>query len=105
MPDYESVEQQIGAIEAEMKRIGLWEEQPLEPEQLQFSRAFAGDTMAFHQWLQFVFAPRVHEILATHGTFPSRSQVAAQAVREFDGLDEAANLIRLLSEFDSQFNG
>ena len=105
MPDYESVEQQIGAIEAEMKRAGLWQEEPLEPGQLQFSRAFGGDTMAFHQWLQFVFVPRVREIVATRGTFPSQSQVAVQAIREFDGYDEAANLVRLLSEFDSQFNG
>jgi len=103
VPAHESVAAQIDAIESEMKRVGLWQEEPLEPERLEFTRAFAGDTMAFQQWLQFIFVPRVREIVAARGTFPSQSQVAARAVREFDGFDEASDLVRLLSEFDSQF--
>ena len=42
-------------IEAEMRSIGFWQSEPLRREQLQFSKAFAMDTMAFSQWLQFVF--------------------------------------------------
>jgi len=104
VPSHESVAQRIDAIEAEMRRIGLWQEEAPDPERLRFTRAFAGDTMTFEQWLQFIFIARVREIVAARGEFPSRSQVAAQAVREFDGFDEASGLISLLSEFDSQFD-
>lgn len=105
VPSYESVAERIDAIEAEMKRIGLWHEEGLEPSRLEFTQAFGADTMAFQQWLQFVFIPRVREIVAERGSFPSRSQVGVQAIREFDGYDEAADLVGLLSDFDSQFGG
>ena len=42
------------------------------------------DTMALSQWLQLIFLDRVRSIVAERGQFPPQSQVAAQAVREFD---------------------
>lgn len=89
-------------IEAEMQRLGLWRNEPLRPEQLQFTQAFAMDTMTFAQWLQFIFLPRVREAVASNN-FPSSSSVGAQAVREFDGAPDADRLITLLSEFDGLF--
>ena len=89
-------------IEAEMRRIGYWQTEPLRPEQLEFTQAFAMDTMTFAQWLQFVFLPRVREAAAVN-QFPSSSSVGAQAVREFDGDPNADPLVQLLSEFDALF--
>jgi uncharacterized protein YqcC (DUF446 family) len=102
VPDKKTVVSKLEQIESEMHRIRLWQETPLEPEQYDFRAAFAGDTMTFAQWLQFIFVPNVKRAAAS-GTFPASSQVAAQAVREFDGVDEASPLIRLLSEFDALF--
>jgi uncharacterized protein YqcC (DUF446 family) len=102
---YAQAAQKISEIEAEMKRIGYWSPDPLPEEAYDFQQAFAMDTMAFSQWLQFVFIPRVREIIEEHGTFPSNSMVAAQAVREFDGDWDASQLLSLLSEFDDLFDG
>jgi uncharacterized protein YqcC (DUF446 family) len=90
-------------IEHEMRRIGYWQHQPLRPEQMQFKKAFAMDTMAFTQWLQFVFLPRVREA-AVSKQFPSSSSVGTQAVREFDGDDNAGKLTEILAEFDALFD-
>ena len=92
---------QLDEIAAEMKRIGYWQDTPLEPERMQFRQAFAMDTMAFSQWLQFVFVPNARATLAPGRTPPERSMVATQAVREFDGADEALALCSLLSTFDA----
>ena len=100
MPDKEVVKARIEEIETEMRRIGMWQPQPLPPKAYDFHRAFAMDTMAFSQWLQFVFVPRVHQIIDSDEQFPQSSSVAAQAVREFDGDDSAHELCRLLSQFD-----
>jgi uncharacterized protein YqcC (DUF446 family) len=101
---YQRVSAQITAIEAEMKRIGFWQNEPLQPEQYNFRVAFAGDTMAFPQWLQFVFIPNVRRIIDTHGTFPTSSQVSAYAVREFDTYrEDTGQLITLLHDFDRMF--
>lgn len=101
-PPQEKATQYADRIEAEMRRTGIWQATPLRPEQLNFKKAFAMDTMAFSQWLQFIFLPRVREAVATNN-FPSSSSVGAQAVREFDGCPEADHLVALLLEFDSLF--
>lgn len=103
-PDLHSqVAKAISEIEAEMKDIGYWAATPLPPEAYDFHEAFAMDTMAFSQWLQFVFVPRVNQIIEDREEFPSVSMVAVQAMREFDGQEEADRLVELLSEFDALF--
>ncbi|HET7375538.1 MAG TPA: YqcC family protein [Anaerolineae bacterium] len=94
----------IDEIETELKHIGFWQTEPLQAEQYNFSQAFAMDTMTFSQWLQFVFIPRVNDLIAEHGQFPKSSSVGAQAVREFDGIVHSDHLITLLSEFDALFH-
>ena len=103
-PPYATVQSHIDAIEAEMKRIGMWQDEPLEPEKYTFQMAFGMDTMAYSQWLQYIFVPRVRQIIAERGDFPEGSMVGAQAVREFDGVDEASNLVSMLAAFDALFN-
>ena len=103
MPDHETVAQAINRVEAALKTIGYWRNEPLPPEMYQFTQAFAMDTMPFSCWLQFIFIPRVRSIIETGGAFPRTSMVAAQAVREFDGVPETEGLISSLSEFDALF--
>lgn len=97
------VEEKIVAIEAEMRRIGLWQEEPLPKEAYDYTLAFAQDSMAFHQWLQFIFIPQVRKIAEEYEEFPKMSQVSTAAVRAFDGWDKANRLITLLKEFDNLF--
>ena len=104
-PDSLEVKKSIDEIEAEMKRIGYWSADPLPEEAYDFREAFAMDTMAFSQWLQFILIPRVHQIIAEGGEFPANSMVGAQAMREFDGDADAAHLVSLLGEFDRLFTG
>ena len=102
-PDYGVVAAKLDEIEEEMKRVELWQERPLRPEQYNFTSAFATDTMSYDQWLQFIFVPRVRSIISARGEFPASSSVGAQAVREFDTYPNAQRLITLLSEFDRLF--
>ena len=104
-PDPSVVEKKIAAIEAEMKRIGYWSASPLPDEAYDFRQAFAMDTMAFSQWLQFILIPRVRQIISERGEFPTDSMVGVQAMREFDGDENAADLVSLLGEFDRLFTG
>ncbi len=94
----------IAEIEAEMQRIGYWSTEPLPAEAYDFRQAFAMDTMAFPQWLQFVFIPRVRQITEEQGAFPSQSMVGTQAIREFDGDANAAQLVSYLNDFDHLFD-
>lgn len=102
--DPKKVAEMADTIEREMRSIGAWQAAPLSPEQYEFKEAFAMDTMAYVQWLQFVFLPRVRSLVESGGPFPSRSQVGVHAVREFDGQPEASGLSSLLCRFDDLFN-
>lgn len=103
---YQAVEAKINAIEAEMKRVGMWQEQPLSPDQLDVHTAFGQGKLSFEQWLQFILLSRVREIIAARGRWPSGSQVALQAFREWKMWgceDQYDDLLRLLEEFDAMF--
>ncbi len=100
---HEIVDEKIVEIQIEMKRIGYWQSEPLPEEKHNFHAAFAMDTMAFSQWLQFIFIPRVTSIVEARSEFPSSSSVGAQAIREFDGDPDAQRLVSLLCEFDALF--
>jgi uncharacterized protein YqcC (DUF446 family) len=66
--------------------------------------AFGHLTMSFAQWLRFVFVPIARVRIGQHD-IPAQSMVAAQAVREFDGLPDCSHLTSLLAEFDALVEG
>jgi uncharacterized protein YqcC (DUF446 family) len=103
MPSHDEVARAIARVEAELKRIGYWRNEPLPPEMYQFRQAFAMDTMPFSYWLQFIFIPRVNSVVAERGEFPATSMVATHAVRELDGVPETEQLISALTDFDALF--
>ena len=97
---YERITEKISAIEAEMKRLDLWQAEPIAPELLQEPGAFGARSLTFVQWLQFILVPNVRKVVAKKSSLPESSNVAVAAVRNFDGMDEADRLIDLLIEFD-----
>ena len=97
----------IAAIEAEMKRTGIWDETPISDEQRRTAGAFGTGSMSFSQWLRWIFVPRVHELLATGDPFPTSSSVGAQATREwgFSPVEvDTSRLESLLAAFDALFD-
>jgi uncharacterized protein YqcC (DUF446 family) len=101
LADVAEVEAALGRIEAEL--LARYPDLP-EPTAEQIARggAFGGQTMAFVQWLRFVFVPAVKARLAD-GDLPATSEVGAYAVRELDGDPRASTLVALLSDFDALF--
>lgn len=114
------IEQQANAIEAELKQLGYWQSSPLPDAAFDGQAAFFSDTMSLPQWLQFVFLPRIREILSTNGDWPNGSQVGAYAAQQFlfyrpvpgkpDALETQGGgdgreirLVQLLQQFDAMF--
>jgi uncharacterized protein YqcC (DUF446 family) len=100
----EEIPGRLAAIEAELRRIGLWDVP--RPERTDGSGAFGGDAMSFEQWLRWVFVPRVHELLASAGPWPQSSAVSSKAHREWrmwGDRPDVDRLIELLGEFDALF--
>ena len=99
-----SLPQKLDEIEAEMKRIGYWQDNP--PDLLASAargelRSYL-DAPSFELWLQALFLPNARQAVQTD-TLPSDSHVGLMAMRQYDChsiVTEAHGLMRLLNEFD-----
>ena len=87
-------------IESEMRRIGLWMDEPPSEEEVLKGGAFGLGTVAFDTWVQVVFVTRLRQ--AADGAFPlpETSSVGAQAAREWDGAVDRDRLQQLIFEVD-----
>ncbi len=92
-------------IEAELRRLRLWEAEPPTPEALASTEPFCVDTLSFPQWLQFVFLPRMHALVAAEQLPPGRCEITPLAEQYFGNskLDVLA-LLRALDALDRRIN-
>lgn len=71
-------------IEAEMRRLGLWLEDPPAEDVVLAGGAFGRETVPFDTWLQVVFVQRLRQVAEGDFDIPKSSSVGAQAAREWD---------------------
>lgn len=88
---------QLEKIADELRRLGVLDGPVQAPAHV--DSAFGAPAMAFEEWLAQVFLPRALEASET-GDWSSTSQVGIAAIRNFDGLEQFDQLVRLLCEFD-----
>ncbi len=87
-----------------MKDSRVWDVPRPADEALVDMGAFGMRTMAFAQWLRWVFVPNVERLIASDGPWPQSSQVAVRAVREGDTDEAIAALVPALGAFDAAFS-
>jgi len=98
------VQTRLAAVIAAMKRAGAWDVARPADAALVDTGAFGARTMAFEQWLRWIFVPRVEASIASGGPWPGASQVAMQAQREADTNPTVAALVDALDAFDALFS-
>lgn len=96
----------MAAMETELRRLALWETLPPAAEDLNSAQPFCCDTLAFPQWLQWIFLPRMRDIVAHNGPYPAHSGIYAYAEEWamhqcVDGLA----LLHLIKRFDELIEG
>ena len=72
-------------METELKVLGCWQAMPPTPEAMSSEVPFCMDTMAFSQWLQWLFIPRVRAIVDQGGGFAKRCQYQTLCRRSVKG--------------------
>jgi uncharacterized protein YqcC (DUF446 family) len=104
-----TLETVVAGIEIEMRQARLWASTPPAASRIASDLPFCCDTLSFHQWLQWLFMPRMHEILEHGDPLPSASAILpyaeetlAHAADRAPG--ELAGLMFLLGEFDDLIN-
>jgi uncharacterized protein YqcC (DUF446 family) len=103
-PSLSSIRSHLDAVIGAMKGSGAWDIARPAGEAFTDMGAFGSNTMAFEQWIRWVFVPNVEGLLASGGPWPKSSSVAVFAVREGDTNPVVASLVPALSGFDALFN-
>ena len=87
-------EKQLELIIAELQKIALWQTSPPNPDAFLSEQPFALDTMQAHEWLQWIFIPRMRALIEANANLP---QFALHPYFEEALKDEEANIHNLLN--------
>ncbi len=104
MIDPAAVRARLDEVVAAMKREGAWDAERPPEEAFEDMGAFGSRTMAFVQWLRWVFVPNVERLLGEGGPWPDGSAVGVMAAREGDTDAVVAALVPSLAAFDALFS-
>lgn len=96
-----TIAQQLLLIERELRVQGWWESQAPSAEALASPEPFCVDSLAFEQWLQWIFLPRMKALLEAGAALPQVSGIQAMAEQAYGAQARARGLIALLGEFDT----
>jgi uncharacterized protein YqcC (DUF446 family) len=95
----------VDGLEAELRRMRLWEHEPPREELLASPQPFCVDTLALSQWIQWLLIPRMRRIFAGDGELPTSSAIHPYAEDCFEHLDEQSALLLLIERFDGLIRG
>jgi uncharacterized protein YqcC (DUF446 family) len=90
----------VDGLEAELRRMDLWEHVPPTQQMLASTQPFCFDTLALSQWLQWLLIPRMRRIFAGEGSLPTESAIHPLAEDCFSHLDDPSTLLMLIERFD-----
>ena len=72
-------------IEADLRQLHLWQSELPDSAALASKAPFCFDTLTFPQWLQFVFIPRMYELIESSQSLPESCGIAPMAEEYFSG--------------------
>jgi|TARA_R110002095_G_scaffold118554_1_gene103293 uncharacterized protein YqcC (DUF446 family) len=89
------------ALEVELRRQQLWAMERPNDELLNSIQPFCVDTLSFQQWLQFIFLPRMKDIIESGQQLPSCCDIAPMAAESFELIKQQTDtVVNLLIECD-----
>lgn len=94
------VADQLLLIERELRVLGWWSDLPPSAEALASVEPFSVDTLDFHQWLQWIFLPRMKQILEHDLPLPNASGILEMAEMVYAGRQDTLLLQASLARFD-----
>ncbi|MCV6625970.1 MAG: YqcC family protein [Cellvibrionaceae bacterium] len=101
MNRYEAVAAALLQLQQVLQQQGLWQQQAPSAEALASSQPFCIDTLDFHQWLQFIFLPRMGELVQARAQLPPRCGIAPMVAEVYRAKPEIiAALEPLLLQLD-----
>lgn len=93
------------SIEGTMRDAGFWHSEVPSPAAMASRTPFCADTLAFSEWLQFVFIPRMRSLIEADGALPGASAIAPLAEESLNERPGKQALVEQLRHFDRLVSG
>lgn len=97
---FEKYSQNFNQLEALMREQGLWAEFPPSMEAMQSTMPFCVDSMPIENWLQFIFLPKMREIVAAKQLPPGPASISPIVEESYKDKPNLKPMISLMKEFD-----
>lgn len=83
------VDKLLQLLQKRLVETGLWQAAQPSPEDLESQEPFCVDTLAYEQWLKFVFIPRMKALLDAKSPLPQACALTPQAEMQFSEAHQA----------------
>lgn len=101
MEQWHALVDELLALQKELQQLGLWSVEPAPPSALASREPFCVDTLAFEGWLQWVFIPRMAQIVESGGVMPAGCNIQPMGEEVFAHLGRrGAELLAILGRID-----
>lgn len=87
-------------LERELKFADLWQTQLPNVQKLQSTEPFALDTLFPHEWLQWIFLPRMQQLLATQSPLPQGFLLSPYFDEMWKEMPQHQAILKVLQQID-----
>ncbi|MBB1270668.1 YqcC family protein [Shewanella sp. SR44-3] len=101
---YKSCKIHLANLEALLKQQYLWANSTPSAAALASTAPFACDTLAFEQWLQFIFIPKFSALINAQQALPTHMQIAPMAAQVWQADASRQPIIDQLIAMDDFIN-
>ncbi|MFY8326352.1 YqcC family protein [Pseudoalteromonas sp. ZZD1] len=100
---HQLIQSYLAQLESLLKQHQLWQNEPIDAKALLSTTPFCHDTMAFEQWLQFVFIEKMAALVANQQPLPSNFAIAPMGELMLANKSGGAEVTALLNKLDTAF--
>lgn len=97
------IQRYLAQLESLLKQHQLWQSTPLDDQAYSSTVPFCHDTMAFEQWLQFVFIEKMHVLVVNQQPLPSNFAIAPMGELMLANKTGGTEVTALLKKLDTAF--
>ena len=102
----EHMHELLAALELALLESGRWSEKRPDDTALASTEPFCVDTLHFHEWLQWVYIPKMRAFIAAHAALPERSGLLPMAEEAWKSdAHNSGGLLLVMRALDALVNG
>lgn len=97
-------QQLLDVLAEQLQAVQLWSSVEPSHEALSSQAPFACDSMPFEMWLQFIFIPKMKQLIEKRLPLPTSMAITPMAEQVWSDMARYQNVIRVIQQLDDLLN-